>query len=156
MTSTQQFPIITPIENTINQTDIEGNAIYEDIRLQFLITKQKGWTERDIAQTIHLYLESNLCTDKITGHDGDSFQMVNNNSDSAFLKLRRVYQLQTEFINRVVDVMIGNMQEAFDLSEDNEVRTVLIQDIGKLQELKAYYLKHDNTLRLLEVVKYLC
>jgi hypothetical protein len=150
------FPIITPQNNTVNEVDESGDTVYENIRMQFLLTKSRGWTERDIAQTIHLYLESDLCTDKITGHDGDSFQMVNNNSESPFLKLRRVYKLQDEFISRVVDIMQANMMEAFDASSDNDTRTILLQDKYKLDELKAYYLQHDNTLRLLSLVSYLC
>jgi hypothetical protein len=45
------FPIINPVANTINEVDIEGNAVYENVRLQFLLTKTNGWNERDIAKT---------------------------------------------------------------------------------------------------------
>ena len=162
MTSQTLLPITNPAVNTINELNEDNTCKYENIRLQFIITSPE-FDERNIAQTIHLYLESTLCTDPILGTttDGLSWTMANNDSETPFQKNRRVYQLQTEFINRVVNPMIENLTQVEqaipnDTEQNTQHKIKLIRDILRLGELKTEYLRHDNTLRLLEVVKYLC
>lgn len=163
MSSQTLLPITNPAVNTINEVDENGTAVYETLRMQFIRTSP-AFDERNIAETIHLYLENqSLCTDPIIGTDdtGTTWEMVANNSQTAFQKNRRVYKLQTEFIVRVVDPMIQNLQQVeqsipTDTDEHLQHKSKIIRDILRLEELKQEYLRHDACLRLLEVVKYLC
>lgn len=156
------LPVTNPNINTVNELNEDNTCKYENIRLQFIKTSP-NFDERNIAETIHLYLESTLCTDPIVGttDDGLSWTMVNNNEQTPFQKNRRVYQLQTEFINRVVNPMIENLTQVElsipnDTEQNKQHKSKLVRDIVRLEELKIEYLRHDNTLRLLEVIKYLC
>lgn len=160
MTSTDLFPIITPVSNTINEV-VNGVATYETLRFQFLMTAEKGFTERDIARTIKEYIKSDLAgTDKVLSYDGTQFVMETNNSDTPWQKLVRVYKQQDNFVNNVVNVMINNIDDVFDLTpattpENIEARGRLVYRQARLEELKHEYLQHDKTLQLIEIVKYL-
>jgi len=159
MTSTQLFPIVNPVANTVNEV-VEGVATYEALRLQFLITAENGFTERDIARTIKCFLTSNLASaDKVLSYDGTQFVMETNNGDTPWQKLVRIYKQQDNFVNNVVNVMIGNIDDVFNSlpnTEQNlESRNRLVYRKAKLSDLKEYYLQHTKTLELIEIVKYL-
>ena len=162
MTSQMLLPITNPAINTINELNEDNTCKYENIRMQFIKTSP-NFDERNIAETIHLFLESSLCSDPIIGTstDGSTWEMVNNNDQTPFQKNRRVYQLQTEFINRVVDTMIQNLTQVEqsipnDTEQNTKHKLKLVRDIVRLEELKIEYLVHSNCLRLIEVIKYLC
>lgn len=155
------FPVLPAggIVNTINELNQDGTCKYENVRLQFIITGEKDFNERDILRTIALYLKSDLCADKMVDYDGTVFNFVNNNSDNAFTKQRRLYNLYDDFINKCMNVMINNMNSMVsvippDTNEHIEIRNRVIIKIEKLNELKVYYLNHNNALSLMEALKY--
>lgn len=160
--SWQIFPVL-PSEgtvNTINELNVDNTTCkYEALRLQFILTGEKEFNERDILKTIALYLKSDICIDKMVDYDGTVFNFVSNNGDNEFTKQKRLYSLYDDFINKCMDVMINNMQLLLDVTPTNTEENILIRGrlvmkMSKLNELKVYYLNHQNALNIMEALKY--
>ena len=158
--STTLLPVTNAENDTINQVDENSNPVYESLRLQFIITSPR-YLERDICKTIVLFLKSSLCSDPVVGvsDDGTEFIMTNNNSDSAFKKLKRIYMLQDEFIQKCVRKMQVNLKQVHDglpnTEEYAEHKLKITRDIVMLDELVEFYIKHENCMKVIEQLKML-
>ena len=153
------FPIINPVENSINAVDQDGNTIYESLRLQFILGSTL-FDERNICKTICEYLKSNLCADKVLSYDGTEFHMNTNDTDTPFQKEKRIYLLYDDFINKCLDVMVENMKDVFNLTpsdtdENIATRNRLCSHWLKLVELKIKYLEHSEAMKMIQMIKYI-
>ena len=161
MTSIQLFPIITPIAGTINETDVNGDAVYEALRLQFIKTGDEAtenFNERAICRTIKQFLISGLSDDAVSGVDSaGAFQFSTNNTGTAFERDGRVYRQYEKFITSCLDVMVGNMQDVYDATavENVETRQRLIIKMATLRELKLKYTVHEEAMNVLNQLRYL-
>ena len=153
------FPIITPVNQSINQVDENGNTVYESLRLQF-IKGSELFDERNICKTICEYLKSDLCPDKVLSYDGVEFHMNTNDTDVPFVKEKRIYALYEHFISSCLDIMVMNMKDVFELTpidtEQNiQTRIKLVSHWNKLIELKIKYLEHSEAMKMIQMIKYI-
>lgn len=156
------FPVLPSggTVNTINELNVDNTTCkYEALRAQFVLSGNT-WDERSIAKTVAMYMQSDLCSDKVVNHNGTNFVMVSNDGDSNFLKERRIYNLYSDFITKCMAPMINNMQLLLDYTPANspeniEIRNRLVLKIGKLNEMQVYYLSHKNSLELMDQLKYI-
>lgn len=148
------FPIINSINGTINEM-VNNLVVYEDLRYQFILTSANDFRERDIAKTIKCYLQTNLSVDQVTTYNSSGFQYSSNNTGDEHDRMKRIYNQYDDFINKAVMPIQSNLQDVANVTEDEQTKYSLLRQKHTLGELSNKYMEHDNSMKIIEILKYI-